>query len=161
VPSPTDVLTALRVDLIAAGLIRRPSEAGTLPPAHVEPAEGAPAPGEREGIEDDPELVVTLMHSGDFGEEPQDSYRRRAIIDVRYRSRGGTGLRRAAMLDQAIRARLTGPERNYGRGYLLADGSTYVHQAQQYGGFGPIDRALDGTTPRFTNGAKYLLETLA
>lgn len=160
-PSPTDVLAALRVDFIEAGLVRRPSEAGVAPPMHIEPAEGAPAPLEREGVEDDPELVLSLMHSGDFGEVPEDSYRRRAIIDVRYRSRGNAGLRRAAALDQAIRARLTSADRNYGRGFMLADGLTFVHEAQQYGGFGPIDRGRDGPTPVFTNGAKYMVETLA
>lgn len=160
-PTPTQILTAFRADLVAAGLVRRPSEAGVLPPCHIEPADGAPAPGEREGIENDAELVVSLFHSGDFAEDTFDTYRRRAAIDVRYRSIGNTGLIRAAGLDAAIRSRLTSPDRNYGLGFALSDG-TFIYQAVQFGGFGPLERGRTGNgAARFTNGAKYVLEAAA
>src|SRR5687767_10852594 len=101
-PDVNEVLTAVRDDLDAAGIIRKPRTAGALPPMHVEPRGGAVAPGDRPAPEDDPDLVVTLTLGGELGEGPLDRYRRRVVIDVRYRSKSTAGLKRARDTDQAI-----------------------------------------------------------
>lgn len=146
-PDVTAVLTAFRVELITAGLVRRPSQVATgVPPMHVEPLEGPPAPGEREGVENDPDLVLSLMHSG--GLSPANNYDaaidRTVILDVRYRSRTTDALRRAEALDAAIRNRLIRPETNYGYGLTLAAGTPaelWAQAAAVFGAFGPIGRS--------------------
>lgn len=141
-----DVLTCLRQELINAGFVRRPSVAGALPPAHIEPVDGPPAPGERPAPEDDDTLVVTLDLSSELAEQAFDTYRRRAVIDVHYRSKGTAGLQAARRLDAAIRERLTGPPA-YGFGWTLGAGAPAplaagieVLAAAVWGGLGPVDR---------------------
>lgn len=153
------VLTAFREELIAAGLVRRPSAAGAQPPAHIEPLEGAVAPGDRSGVEDDGELVVSLFHSGDLSEATgyDAATRRRTVIDVRYRTPTNAGERRAMALDAGIRGRLIRPETNYGYGFELGTaGALWVAQAALWGGLGPISRGA-GTGLDLV--AKYLIET--
>jgi hypothetical protein len=157
-----EVLTAFREELVLAGLVRKPGTAGVLPPLHVEPQDGAPAPGDREAPEDDATrnadgkiiagLVVTVGLSGDLGEAPGDSYRRRTVLDVRYRYVGTTGLKRARDLDEAIANRIV-RRADYGIGYLLADGvaPVFVLQALIYSGLGVIGPGDEL--------AKYLIET--
>ena len=156
--STNRTLTALRNDLEAAGLIRRPANAGALPPMHVEPRDGPPAPGERESPEADGELVVTLRLSGEMPEAPRDAYRRRVVVDVIYRSAGTLGLMAGRDLDAAIRARLV--ERDDPLGFTLdAAGSlpTFVLDAQVWGGLGPVSNVAGVRTDQ----AKYMLEVFA
>lgn len=152
-----DVLTALRNELVAAGIVRKPANAGALPPMHVEPRGGAPAPGEREAPEDDPDVVVTISLSGDLAEAPF-APTRRTVVDVRYRSKGNTGLIKARKVDAAIRARLVN-NASYGLGYLLdAAGAAplLVLQASVFAGLGRISNDPD---QGFDELAKYALET--
>lgn len=152
------ILAAFRADLIAAGLVRRPSEPEPVgaPPMHVEPVEGPPAPGEREGVEDDPDLVLSLMHSGDLAEGTgyAAAAQRRTVLDVRYRSRTAGALQRAAALDATIRRHFTRPQRNYGYGFLMApdlivdegqpterSGALWVQELGVWGGMGPVGRS--------------------
>lgn len=161
-PDVNDVLTAIRDDLTAAGIIRKPRTAGVLPPLFLEPDGGAPAPGELEAPEDNYDtakktgLVVSLFAS-ELGEAPLDRYRRRIIVDVRYRSKGTAGLKRGRDLDQALRARYV--VRDGGRlGFTLAAGQAsevFVHDAQLWAGLGPISRTVDRGVDEV---AKYLLE---
>jgi hypothetical protein len=150
------VLTAFRAELVAAGLVRRPSEpravGATPPPPMVnEPPEGPPGPGDDlgDGLNGDPDLVLSLIGSGEV--TPANSYdaaaARTLTLDVRYRSKTASALRRAEALDAAIRARLIRPETNYGYGFILADGTPaalLVQAVTVFGGFGPISRSRAG-----------------
>lgn len=158
-PDASAVLTAFRAELVEAELVRRPSEAtpAGAPPMHVEPREGAPAPGEREGVEDDPGLVLSLFHGGDLAEDLFDTYRRRTVAEVRYRSATNADLRRAMALDAAVRAHFTGYERQYGTGFTIA-GGLFVLSFGVLGGFGPISRSREAG---FVNGSRFVLEVAA
>lgn len=158
-PDSTRVLTALRNELVTAGLVRRPATAGALPPAFVEPEGGAPAPKEREAPETDGELVVTLRLSGELGEAPFDAYRRRVVIDVIYRSSSNLGLITGRGLDAAIRRRLV-ERADYGIGYTLDAAGTHPTQVLQAGIFGGLGPVSDVAGVR-TELAKYALEVLA
>lgn len=158
------ILAAFREDLIAAGLGRRPSTAGDPEgnpyPFVIEPRDGAPAPGELSDEDfDHAELVVSLFHGGDLAEATgyDAAQRRRATIDVRYRSADNAAMREAMALDAAIRARLFTPARNYGYGFVLGgpESPVWVHQAALWGGLGPLGR---GREVAYDQVAKYLFE---
>jgi len=157
-PDSTVLLTALRNDLVTLGLVRRPADAGTAPPMHVEPRDGAPGPGGREGLETTGDLVVTLRLAGELGEGAFDAYRRRASFDVIYRSSSTAGLKAGRALDNAIRSRLTGGA-TYGVGVILDPAGTPVHilQAVVFAGLSPV-ADTDGIR---TERAAYVLEALA
>ncbi len=158
-PDATRVLTALRDDLEAAGLVRRPGTTGVLPPAHVEPRTGPPAPGDREAPENEAVLVVTLRLSSEAPARAGAAFTRTCIIDVIYRSASTAGLKLGRALDAAIRARLV-QTAGYGTGVMLADGqasAVHVLELSVFGGLGPID--LDGDVR--TELAKYSLEVLS
>lgn len=153
------LLTALRNELVTAGLVRRATVAGPLPPMHVEPRDGPPAPGEREGNETLGNLVVTIRLSGTLAEGAFDSYRRRIVVDVFYRSTGTDGLKAGRTLDAAIVDRVI-RRADYGQGYTLDAGGTMptlVLEAAVFAGLGPLSE-LDGTR---TETAKILMEVLA
>lgn len=151
------ILTAFREELIAAGLVRRPSEAGAGYPCHIEPRDGAPAPGEREGVEDDAALVLSLFAGGELSEAGYDvAHRRRLVVDIRFRSATNAALRAAMALDAAIRERLIQPATHYGYGFPMGtDAPVYVHAAALWAGFGPISRGRDAA---FDHVAKWALE---
>jgi hypothetical protein len=147
---PARVLTAFREELIAAGLGRRPSDAGGQTgqpyPFVIEPIEGPPAPGElADGENDHTELVCSLIMSGSIS--PLDSFdrlvRRRPIVDVRYRTKTQAGLRAAMALDEAITDRLIRAATNYGVGFTLGTSAAavVVLQASPFADFGPISRS--------------------
>jgi len=151
------VLAAFREELIAAGLVRRPSDTGTDPPAHIEPLGGPPAPGEREGIEDDAELVVSLIDAGTFAESPFDgATRRRMTVDVHTRAASSTALRRAMALEAAIVARLIRPETSYGFGFTLGATSAVFCQEATPSGGGPLGSVRGVGWARV---AKWTIET--
>jgi hypothetical protein len=159
-PDSAIVLTALRDELVGAGLgLRKASIAGAGYPIHVEPVEGAPAPGERNPPEDDDTLVISLIISGELGEEGADAYRRRTVVDFRYRSSGTAGKQAAAAVDAAIRAYLTS-RGSYGVGWAMGDGDpvVFVLSVGVFGGFGPIARSK---AEGYTDGAKYVIESSA
>ena len=166
-PDSTAILTALRDELVTEGLVRRATTAGAQsstpapPPCHVEPI-APPAPGEREGDEDDATLAVSLRLSSTFGELPFDSYRRRVVIDVVYRSKTTDGLKRARALDAAIAEAIVNRP-DYGQGWVMGSGGSsgspvFVLSSSIYGGLGPVSRdASQGAT----DVAKYLFEVKA
>lgn len=157
-PDSTVVLTALRDTLVAAGLVRRPGTTNsTLPPIHVEPSGGAPAPGGREAPEDHPTLVVTLRLSGEVAQGPTMALRRIIVVDLVYRSRTTAGLKAGRALDAAVRDALV-ERSDYGVGLTI--GTTQpvqVLQATVFGGLGPVSDVEDVRTDR----AAYALEVLA
>lgn len=153
-PSAPDVLKALRRELVAAGVVREPDNAGLvatpeLPPLILEPRGGPPAPGEREAPEDDLNLIVTARHSGDFAEGNVDArFRRRVVVDLVYRSVGNAGLQRApqvhALVEAAIVRRI-----DLGLGFVMGSGSPnalYVISAGILAGLGRVAQSVDGTT---------------
>jgi hypothetical protein len=155
----TDIVGAFRIDLVAAGLVRRPSEAAPdAPPLHIEPADGAPAPGEREGVEDDDALVLSVFVSELAETNFDGALRRRAILELRYRPFDQAALMDAQALDAAIRARLLDPARNYGYGFDL--GGIYCHQATPFAGLSTIARAR-GNAGAGDLSAKWMLEAHA
>lgn len=85
--SATDVLTALRIHLVGAGLVRKASIAGAAPPVFIEPIGGTPGPGEGEPPEVDPNLHIGLFAGGDIPIGEQDGFMLKTTIDVRYRGR--------------------------------------------------------------------------
>lgn len=166
-PDQNAILTALRDELVTQGLVRRANQAGpesstpAPPPCHVEPI-APPAPGEREDPENDATLVVTLRLSTTLGELPFDAFRRRAVIDVVYRSKTTDGLKRARELDAAIvNALCNRPD--YGLGWVMGSGGSsgspvLVLSSSIYGGLGPVARdAGQGNT----DVAKYVFEVKA
>lgn len=159
------ILTALRQELVNAGLVRPPSVAGALPPAHVEPVDGAPAPGEREEPEDHASLVVSLFYSGDVTPAAFTDGRT-GVIDVRYRSSGNPGLKTAMALDAAVVRRLVTrldeAEGRYGYGYVLGDGAPAPLEAglrvRQVSVFGGFSRLSSSKAAGFDHIAKYAVE---
>lgn len=171
-PDSSDILTAFREELITAGLVRRPGVAGPLHPAHIERRGGTPAPGEGEGDEVDPLLVIGIRGSTELAEATgyEAAQRRRLIIDVLYRPSAAKANAQAAVhelmaLDAGIRARLFRPETNYGYGFELGGGTPiagggvtapiWTHQAALWGGLGKIGAGPGGTDDHL---AKYMIE---
>lgn len=145
----TAVLSAFRLELVNAGLVRRASTAGALPPVLIEPEDGARAPGEAEDpVEDDANLVLSLFHSGTLS--PASNYDAALasgyVLDVRYRTRPAPGanaaLRAANALDKAIGARLIRPATNYGYGFTLG-GTLWVQRVAVYAGLGRISSSRE------------------
>lgn len=159
-PGATEVLSALRADLVLRGLVRTPGTTGsTLPPLFLEPEGGAPAPGDRSTPENDQTLMVTLTAAGELTEPPFDTYRRRVQADLTYRSRTTAGLMRARALHVAIdNALVNRPD--YGFGVILDQGGDFelrLLQASVWAGLGRVSNTVeDGYRER----AAYILEVL-
>lgn len=80
------LLTALRDQLIAQDIVRKPSVAGARPPLWLEPKFGTPAPGEGDNAtEIGTDLVLAAFVTGGFAPEPYGSWQRRPIVDIQYR----------------------------------------------------------------------------
>jgi len=158
-PDSTVILTALRDAMLAAGLVRRGSAPGNLPPILVEPSGGAPAPHDRADAGDaaatretDNDLVVTLRYAGDVTPAPGPSARTRVVIaDLIYRSQGTTALKAGRALDAAVADLLAGPT-TYGQGVQLP--GLFVVQASVWAGLSPVSD-VDGIR---TERAAYALE---
>lgn len=164
----TRVMKAFAEHLVANGLVRLASVAGPqsapvgtgggstgisaggggVPPVHVEPNNQlGVAPGERPSPENDDTLVVTMRHSTQLGERPPDTYRKRFVIDMVYRSRTGAGvgtgpLKRARALDAAISDLISGAARgDYGYGWTMGtSNSVLVLECAPYSGLTPLSR---------------------
>lgn len=158
-PDTSAVLTAFRDELRLADLVRRPGDAGPLPPAFVEPEGGAPAPGDREGNEGLGDVAVTLRLGSEAPEDPESRYRRRVTIDVIYRSRKTAGLKKARALDAAIRAAIV-DRPDLGLGFMLGGGlgvGIFVLDTATFAGLSPVSEDAGVRTDR----ASYLIETYA
>lgn len=167
----TRVLSAVRNELVAAGIVRRPNDSGTLPPLHVEPKGGAPAPGERRDGAAEQEtagnVVASIRLSSEIPGSPADAFRRRVIVDVIYRSASTTAapspnaaLQRARLLHEEIVRHLVDANA-YRMGQTLDAGgpaALSMLSAAVFGGLSPLDDGADG--PR-TDMAKLAFEVLA
>ena len=159
----TEALTAFRAELVAAELGRIPGVAGAANPVFIEA--GLVAPGDLEDpVEDDPELILSLMHSGDLGGATgyDVAAHGRHVLDLRYRTgpreRANVGLRMANGLDVAIRKRLFRPETNYGYGFTLGAGQPGALFVQSVGVWGGLSRLSYSEARGYDLVAKYLVE---
>lgn len=72
---------------------RKPSEVdpggaeGMLLPVFIEPIDGAPAPGQRTGTEDNKHAVISLVYTGGFVTGPYEKFRRKETYDLWIRSK--------------------------------------------------------------------------
>jgi hypothetical protein len=157
------ILAAFRETIIDADLMRRASEAGPTKgppyPCIIQPVDGAPAPGElAEEDHDHTELVVSMIHSGDMGEDNgyDARIRRRVVIDLRYRSRNVAAHKTANDLNDAVEALLINADTNYGYGFTIGVANpVVVHEAKRWAGFSPIHRSR---ATGYDDVAKYMLE---
>lgn len=160
-PDTNDVLRAFRRELISAGLVRHPSVDAMPPPLVLEPEGGARSPGDRNDVEDDPNLVITAVLGGDVAEGPTTAFRRRTVITVRYRSAGTTGLVSGRELDAAIRARVAG-RLDYGLGWTMGETidepGIVVLSSAVFAGLSPIPREPG---QGFDEAARYVFEVEA
>lgn len=133
------VVTALRNELVTQGIVRKPNIAGAHPPMHIEPVDGAPAPGGRKPPEDDATLVITLAFDSELPDSGFDGYRRRVIVNVRYRSKTTAGLQRAHATHAAIMAAVI-DRADYGFGWVMDAAGTPLDilSSSVYGGLGRI-----------------------
>jgi hypothetical protein len=82
-----DVLSALRDHLIAQGIVRKPSVAGSAPPLWIEPKDGVPAPGEGAGTEVGSDLVLGAYYVNEIAPGRFESWWEKPIIELRLRAR--------------------------------------------------------------------------
>lgn len=159
-PDVAQVLTAFRAELVAAALVRRPSDPPNgLPPMVVENVAGAPEPGAPaadalEGTAGEG-VVLHLSHSLDITPVTgyAASHSATHVLDLRYRAKTNVDLRAAMALDRAIRGRLFRPETNYGYGFPL--GGLPVIEVSIFGAFGRLGADPAGG---FDSLAKYSVE---
>jgi hypothetical protein len=81
------LLEAIRSYLVSLGHVRLPTVAGTAPPLWLAPEGGAVAPGDKQGVENDPDLVLSVFHTGGIAGEPFYSWVRRDTVDIWLRCR--------------------------------------------------------------------------
>lgn len=152
----TDILTALRNELVTAGLVRKPGNAGPLTPLHVA-EDVAPAPGDREPPETDANLVVTADLDVELGRPNFAASTRIIVIRFLYRSRKTAGLIRARRLDSAILDRIA-DRPDGGLGWIMDQGGAhpvFVHSSALYGGLGRVAMSEDGV---IDHSARYVFE---
>ena len=75
-----DLLRAVRDYLEQQGVVRRPTQAGPLPPLWLHPEGGAVAPGDKRPPEDGPAVVVSAFFSGGVPMRAYESFLRRDAV---------------------------------------------------------------------------------
>lgn len=147
VPSPpTKLLQAVAADLSLAGITRTPATADPgRPPLWVEPDAGAPAPGDKDGVENDVATVLTLYYSGGLVGQ---RWERQATVDLFIRVKGTRPMVRAQDLDERIRDRLLGDD-EFRVDFLLAPTTAAelrIIEARLWSELTPIDRNPEAYT---------------
>jgi hypothetical protein len=146
-----ELLTHLRDYLIANSLVRDPRVAGADPPFWRAPADGAIAPGEKSGTENDNLLVVSAFRQP--GPTPpvfEQPHWRYAVVDLWLRTASQPA---AWQLDEAIRPLLVGvgaPKQGFDMAGLN------VIEASQFRDLQPLGK-VDGET---STGARIDVFTL-
>lgn len=69
------LLDYIRDYLVTEGIVRKPEVDGKLPPLWREPQDGAPAPGEREGVANSDSAVVSIFNAGGIGRAAYSPWR--------------------------------------------------------------------------------------
>ena len=91
---------------VGAPGFRKPSvadpdaEKGDLYPIFIEPREGAPAPGERKGTENNAKAILSLVYTGGIVTGPYNKFRRKETFDFWVRS---TDPQLAKLIDDRLR----------------------------------------------------------
>lgn len=96
------LLSGFRNYLVAQGLVRKPSVAGAVPPLWIEPQDGVPAPGEKQGTEDDAHRVLGVFYTAGLAPRPYEKEYRTRFVDVVYRTKEVGDLGATFVLNQAI-----------------------------------------------------------
>jgi hypothetical protein len=73
------LLDYIRDYLVAEGIVRKPDVAGELPPLWREPQDGAPAPGERDGVYNDDSAVLSIFDTGGIARAAYSPWRYRTV----------------------------------------------------------------------------------
>lgn len=100
---PAQLLTALRDHLAGEGIVREPGVAGPAAPMWLEPRQGVPAPGDKQPPERGDDAVLGAFVTGGIPPRAYESWQRRPIVDLRFRTINAV---RAHELDELIRAQL-------------------------------------------------------
>ena len=121
------VIDALRDELIAQEIVRKPSVAGSLPPCWAEPRNGTPAPGEKsEGgstIETGENAVLGLFIAPGIPQEPfVASTIRHSVVNIEIRVKNAKD---AVTLENQIRAVLSDKVNWEMGGLHLIDSNVY------------------------------------
>jgi hypothetical protein len=145
----SELLDALRDELIAAGLARKPSIAGATPPLWLEPRDGVPAPGEGDNpaAVGDP-LVLAAFLTGGIPRQAYAKMLRRDIVDIWLRARTFPDITTA---EAAITAQLI-DKRNWTMGTSLK-----IIECEQWRPLQPLERDEHG----FTFTVSYWFESYA
>jgi hypothetical protein len=138
-PNQAQLLDAFRKELIALDLVRRPPVAGSEYPLFVEPEGGAPAPGEREGTEDNADMILTAKSGGDIPSAAFSGFIREATIDLYLRAAKGKAML-PMQLEPQINAAIVDK-------WAWTMGGLYVLESGLYAGLQEVRNAPgDGTT---------------
>lgn len=125
--TPPLLIEALRQYLVTAGVVRDPRNAGPLPPCWRSPRLGVPAPGEGNGVEVGPTVVVGLLPAPGVPRAPHDAtYLRTDGVDVYIRA---TSAPAAIALDDLIRAQLVDRRGWTMNGLQIVESSLYRAQS--------------------------------
>lgn len=81
------LMEAFREELVDAGIARAPTVAGPLPPVWLAPEGGANAPSDKQGVENNNDLVLSVFYAGGQAMRPFESFWRRSTVDVVFRAR--------------------------------------------------------------------------
>lgn len=148
-----DLLTSIRDYLAEKNLGRDPRVAGPAPPVWREPRDGAVAPGEMEGDENDDDLVISIYKTGGVPLDVfEEAVKRQDSVDFFIRSRTAAlaldyepGLTLGFVRDEAAPV----PRTNWNMAGLQVIESKLWRPLQ------PIDRGEQG----YTYVVSYLFET--
>jgi hypothetical protein len=142
------LLTAIRDELIAHNIVRKPSVPGPLPPMWLEPTLGEPAPGEGNNpVEIGEDLVLAAYLTNGFA-QPAYSTLRKPIVDIRIRS-----AKDKAYLAEDVELAIT-PRLRDRRDWTM--GGLYVVESEQWR---PLQR-LGSDTQGYTHVVSYWFELL-
>lgn len=149
------LITAIRDDLISAGIVRHPNAVGTLPPLHAEPPE-PPGPGSR-ADDNDPDatretagdLVISVRLGPEIIGPPGASWRTWPVEFI-FRSVTTQGLKRARVIESTIHERYVRASDNGEAVTLAAGGATQLQaiQVQTYSGLAYVDLTDSTRTDR-------------
>ena len=134
-PTQKGLLSALATYLVTNDVGRHPSRAGALPPIFLDPVRGAPAPGEREGTENDADLMLTLSPGGDIPPPYGQGVILMTTVDVRYRGRTAP---RIYETDARVFDLLAAGDGGVGAKHGWDMAGLYVIESRQWAGLGRI-----------------------
>jgi hypothetical protein len=149
----SDLLDNLSQYLIGLGIARSPIVAGTGHPLYIEPRDGVVAPGEAQGVKDDPDVTFGIFRSGDVPPQPLESFIQEEGVDLWIRVKRGQD---AIVQHNAIFNALLNRS-DLGQNFTM--GSMNILQVQQWRPFQPLDRGPQGFT--YTVGYLFAHRTAA